>query len=119
MRKKLILIILFIVSLYLIVYSVKDILGILKKKEEIKKEQLKLERLKAKNEELKKQLEYVKTPEFIEKEAREKLNLARPGEVVVILPENVSEIVDIGKEQKPSKEEKPNWKKWLNLFFPF
>ncbi|MFZ5366071.1 MAG: FtsB family cell division protein [Patescibacteria group bacterium] len=115
MKDKLIPGILLIFGLYLIVSFSRDILSLLEKSKEQEKEQLKLEKLEIKNEELKKQLEYVKSQEFVEKQAREKLGLAREGEVVVILPENVGELVKPKEEKK--EEELPNWKRWLKLFF--
>jgi cell division protein FtsB len=70
-----------------------------------------LEKLKIKNEKLKSELEYVKSPEFVEKEAREKLGLGRPGEEVWILP-------SISANQPPISEnqDKPNWERWWELF---
>ena len=71
----------------------------------------KLEELKIKNEKFKRELEYVRSGEFIEKEAREKLGMAKAGEVVVILPK-------LEERQGEKKEEEvPNWKKWQRLFF--
>lgn len=64
------------------------------------------------NEELKKRLAEVQTPEFVEKEAKERLGLAREGEVIVIIPEG--ETATAG-EAKPEME--PNWKQWWNLYF--
>lgn len=106
---------LLILGLYLIVSLSRNIFSLIKKGEEIKRETLKVEKLRQENQELKSQLEYVSSPSFIEKEAREKLGLAKEGEQVVVLPENVEEIVLPKEEEKP--EELPNWKKWLKLFF--
>ena len=53
--------------------------------------------------------------EFIEEQARNKLNLAKEGETIVILPPNVEELVGWREENGP--EELPNWQKWRNLFF--
>lgn len=68
--------------------------------------------LRRKNEKLKKILKKVQDPEFIEKEAREKLNMGKKGEVVVVLPEERQQITDNKK-----KEDLPNWQKWYKLFF--
>lgn len=106
---------LFFLGLYLIVSLSRNIFTFIKKGEEIKRQNLKLEELKQENIELKKRLEYVSTPSFIEKEARDKLGLARVGEQVVVLPKNVEEIVFPKEEEKP--KELPNWKKWYKFFF--
>lgn len=70
-----------------------------------------LMREKQKNQELKTQLVYVQSDEFIEEEARNKLFMVKPGESGVIVP----------KELLKKKEEKkviivPNWQQWINLF---
>lgn len=117
LRNKLITGILLIFGLYLIVSFSRDIFNLFQKGKEVEKEQLKLEELQIKNEELKRQLGYVKSAEFLEKEAREKLGLAREGEVVVILPENLEELISGNQSQISVNQEIPNWKKWWNLFF--
>ena len=48
---------------------------------------------------------------FIEKEAREKLGLGKPGEVVVILPK-----VEQRPSNAPATEGKANWRKWWELY---
>jgi len=58
---------------------------------------------------------YYQSPEFIEEEARNKLNMAKPGETVVILPSNINELMNYPKRQLDPQL--PNWKKWWNLFF--
>jgi len=69
-----------------------------------------LEREKEENQKLKQDLSRVNTREFIEQEARNKLFLAKPDERVVIIP-----VASKSAEKKAA--EKPNWKKWIDLFF--
>ncbi len=83
----------------------------------IEKEKEKIEKLKQENEELQKNLEIVKSEEFIEKQLRDKLGMAKEGEIVVILPdaEEVKKFaprIDEEEEVLPD----PNWKKWIHLF---
>lgn len=61
---------------------------------------------------LKERLYYVKTNEFVENEAREKLGMVKEGELIVLAPptENKKIIVD-------TENKNPNWQKWWNLFF--
>ncbi len=61
--------------------------------------------------ELQKRLTWVQSPEFVEQEAREKLSMGRPGEVVVILPKAEQESGRVEEQEK-----KPNWKKWWDLY---
>lgn len=117
MKNRLLSIAILIFALCLIVSLSRDIINLIQKEEEIEGSQLEVEELEVKNEELKKQLEYVKSAEFLEKEAREKLGLAREGETVVILPENIEEIIGANQSQISENQEMPNWKRWLNLFF--
>jgi len=69
-----------------------------------------LENKKRESEFLKQKLAYVKTDEFVEKQAREKLNLVKKGEYVVIAPETE-------KSKGEIKEGIPNWEKWWKMFF--
>jgi cell division protein FtsB len=60
--------------------------------------------------ELKGNLAWVQSPEFVEKEAREKLGMGKPGEVVLILPKF---------DEKPRSVEAAvlvNWQKWWSLY---
>ena len=72
-------------------------------------------RLEEKKKELSEKYQYYQTPEFIEEEARNKLNMAKPGETIVILPPNLEELLSRSKTQ--AEPLIPNWKKWWNLFF--
>jgi cell division protein FtsB len=60
---------------------------------------------------LQERLKYVKTEQFVEEQAKEKLGLLKPGEFFVIAP--TATPLD---KSLPKKVE-PNWKKWLELFF--
>lgn len=82
----------------------------------MEKSQLALDKLRIKNEELKKQLEYVNSDAFIEKEARDKLGLGKAGETILILPENL-EIIGVNQPEISANQSLPNWEKWWKLFF--
>ena len=75
-----------------------------------------LKRLEAERARLEKEYEYVKSPEFIEQEARNRLGLAREGEQVVLLPEKKESGIS-NQESGEGKANIPNWKKWWRLFF--
>lgn len=63
---------------------------------------------------LKKELEASKSGDFVERQARDKLNMARPGEVTLIVPE-----VKNGDDRKQDNRiivEEANWRKWIRLF---
>lgn len=113
MKNRLATTLIFLFGLYLIISFSRDLVGLLQKGKEIEKFQLKLEKSLTENRDLKKQLEYVNTFEFVEKEAREKLGMSKEGETVIILPENIKELAN-RKEEK--KEDVPIWKQWVQLF---
>ena len=116
MKNRFILTIIFIISLYLIVSFTRDLWFLRQKVEEAGKGQLNLEELYLENEALKKQLEHVKSQAFLEKEAREKLGMAKEGETTLILPENFKEKLGLDRPQK-KEQPLPNWQKWWKLFF--
>jgi cell division protein FtsB len=58
-------------------------------------------------------IKYLDTPEYKEREAREKLNLKKPGEEVVVLPEGANN----GEVASAQAETRSNPEKWFNYFF--
>ena len=70
-----------------------------------------LDKEKQENRRLKARLTFVKSNEFIEEEARNKLFLVKPGESGVILPK------DLFASKKQISTSKPaNWQQWIDLF---
>lgn len=74
--------------------------------------------LRVENENLQKELEKTQSEAFIEKQLRDKLGMAKEGEIVVILPDSET----LGKLVREAEKEEemlpdPNWKKWFKLFF--
>ncbi len=113
--KKVISLIIIVLGVGLIVTLSRDILHLLGADDRIHQAQLKVEELAQENLKLKELKEYYQSEEFIEEHARNKLNLAREGETIVILPPNVEELVGFKEEKKPPQI--PTWKKWWQLFF--
>lgn len=77
-----------------------------------------VENLKEENEKLKKELEKIESEAYVEFQARDKLGLAKEGEIVVVLPDD--EILRKIAPQIEDEEEvlpDPTWKKWLKLFY--
>ncbi len=74
---------------------------------------------KIENIQLKGKLALVNSPEYIEKEAREKLGYGREGEVIVLLPQEKEETLGQNTASVDVKAEKPkaNWQKWWELYF--
>lgn len=104
-----------VLGLILIISFSRDILRLLGSDDRVNEAKLKVEELEREKASLKEQEDYYVSEEFIEEQARNRLNMGREGEVVVLLPPNVSELVK-GEVLTPPPPV-PNWKKWWGLFF--
>jgi len=69
-----------------------------------------LEIEKKKNEDLKEKLGMVMTDDYKEKIIREKLNMQKEGEVLVVMPDKA-----FAQEEVRLVKFVPNWRKWWNL----
>ncbi|OGY89537.1 MAG: hypothetical protein A2927_00880 [Candidatus Komeilibacteria bacterium RIFCSPLOWO2_01_FULL_45_10] len=118
--------ILFLVSLFILIFFSVNLTREIINRRDLEKDIKKLEEemggLAARNQELGGLIEYFKTMDFVEEEARTKLNLRKPGEQIIIVPPEplagepflVSPLASLsGSEAKPSS----NWERWLNYFF--
>lgn len=63
------------------------------------------------------EIAHKESPEFLEREARDKLGLIKEGERVVILPENPAVLGGIVEDQPAKVDGSPNWKKWWRFLF--
>lgn len=80
--------------------------------------QKKLEQLEKEQAELLQMKQQVDSPNFEEKEARDKLGLAKPGEIVVVLPpEDVLKKLAPDYDPEDYIQEQPIFKRWIDLFF--
>lgn len=114
MGNRLIKIIIVIVGIGLIISFSRNIYRLLKAGDQVRLTQERLEKLEKEYQELSKKKEYFQSQEFIEEEARNKLNMSKLEETVVILPPNVGETKETN---LTSPLKLPNWKRWLKLFF--
>jgi len=115
MRKKVINLAVLVIGIGLIISLSRDIWRLLKAGDRLKQAQLKVQNLEEESVKLQEQKDYYQSEEFVEEQARNKLNLSKEGETVVVLPANVRELVGRQKSKEPEKI--PNWKKWQRLFF--
>lgn len=89
-----------------------------KVKKEIKEREARVENLKKENEKLISTLNQTQSGEFVEKQIRDKLGLAKEGEIVLVLPD--SQTLEKLAPDLPSDEvllPLKNWEKWYRLFF--
>ncbi|MBI2036391.1 septum formation initiator family protein [Candidatus Microgenomates bacterium] len=112
--RKIIAIIIFAFEAYLIITLSRSVWELWGKRDEYSKIQEKVAQLKEENNRRQSEARYVQTPQFIEKEAREKLNLVKPDETLVIIPQNV--LKEATAAASPAPILAP-WQQWLKLFF--
>ena len=73
------------------------------------------------NFELKNKIDYYKTDAYKERQAREELNLQKPGEIVIVIPNNSQNEVNTKKKEETKTNEKSDYRsniqKWREYFF--
>lgn len=112
--KKIIFLASLVISILIIHSLIRSIYSLWNKEDLLIRAGKELSNKKKENEELKKDLNKVQSPEFIEKEARNKLMLVKEGEQRVIIP---SEMMASHSSRNEALTKTPNWKKWWDLFF--
>jgi cell division protein FtsB len=79
----------------------------------LQKANLKLQKAKEENENLKRQLARTQSPVFIEKEARNKLNMGKEGEILLLMPT----IIPVEDPTPTPVDTSTNLEKWKKVFF--
>ena len=103
---------------FIIAYNlIGQIIATLKSGDRIEIATERLHQLEVENAELKINLEEVKKQDFIETQARNKLGLAKEGEVIVIIPDEKIDLL-LGLNKKKEEVRLPNYLGWLKLFWP-
>ncbi len=115
MRKKLVIFVAIIIVIIILISLIRQISEAVKKGERLEKSAADLFKLQEENKELKKKLSETEDTSFLEEQARNKLNMARSSETVVIIPdEEIKRVLEAGKPKK--KINLPNYQGWLRLF---
>lgn len=97
---------------------IRNISKIADAEKRISKAQERVEKLRKENKETERRLAEVKGEEYIEKQLRDKLGLAKEGEIVVVLPdEETLRKIAPGIAEEEDVLPDPTWKKWLKLFY--
>ena len=96
---------------------VRNIVRAVNIRDRIKAEEVKVEVLRKEKEELEKKVAEAESDAYIEKQLRDKLGLAKEGEIILILPEDeiLRKIAPVFQEEEDLLPD-PTWKKWLKLF---
>lgn len=76
-----------------------------------------INQLKTENQELSDLTSFLKDEAYIEQEARLKLNLKKPGEKVIIMPQQKEGQQEYDQSQEETESQKENWWEWWKYFF--
>ena len=105
-----------LISSILIINLGRDIWRLIKAGERFVQAEKKLEQVKEQNQDLKKTKEFYQSDAFLEEQIRNKLQMAKPEEKIIILPETIRNTQLEQLEQLEKLEQLANWEKWLRLF---
>lgn len=104
-----------VIGVYVMVRTGNNIIRLYKAGGRVKEAQVEIDRLQAEKRVMEKRLAESQTEDYVERIAREKLGLGKPGEVVVIIDEDQKE-----NSKKQNEIEKiKNWQLWRKLYLGF
>lgn len=101
-----------VICLYLIMTSVRALVGLWQAGDKITVRERALVTLERENRSLLAEQAKASSSGFVEKMARDKLGLSKPGEEVIVVPEEL-----VAERSVASVAAVPNWKKWVKLWF--
>lgn len=116
LKRPMISIIIFCISLLAAVSLSRSVYSLWRKRDYVRERADRLAWEQAEKARIKKEIKEAQKPEFIEKEAREKLGMTKEGETVVIMPNDKLQMTN-GKTDEKTPVLISNWKKWWRLFF--
>jgi cell division protein FtsB len=116
-KDKIATILLIIVSILFVTSLIQTIMKVRKMNKEIASRESQLDSLKKDEDALKKKYEEITSPEYMEKQLRNQLNLAKENEIVLVLPEDeiLKKLVPPD-DQEVTYDARSNWRKWYELF---
>lgn len=100
-----------IISVAFIVQLTHSISDLGKRGGVVEEAQMRLQKVQDENNKLKEEAMYVVSSQFVEEQARNKLNMARPGEVVAMVPKQSPTPTPT-----PTAVPKQNWELWMDAF---
>lgn len=118
MRRRLYQLVVIIISLFIIHGLSRGLIELSAQQKRLERATAELKKFEAEQVELKQQLEYFRSDEYVETIARDKLLMAKPDETVLILPSETSPIQNsaFNIQNSPAEPDLPNWQKWMKLF---
>lgn len=102
-----------VIGLVLVVRTGQNVWRLFRAGDRVNEASRELAQVQAEHDRLEARLNEVRSPEFVEREAREKLGLGREGEVMLILPDQNA---GASGQMAGVRGEEPNWKKWWDLY---
>lgn len=102
-----------IIGIILIINTVKAISDAWRAGDRVEFRAQKISQLERENEKIKQKIAEVESPEYLEQIARDKLNLSKPGEILIILPKDY--LASTSAELQT--DNRKNWEKWRDLIF--
>ena len=115
MRKKIVILVSIILVIIILFGLIRQISQALQAGGRLDRATSDLLELQEENKKLKHKLSKTEDQTFLEEQARNKLNLVRPNDTIVIIPEgDIKRVIEAGKPKKQVKL--PNWQGWFKLF---
>lgn len=117
-QSKVLIVIEIAIVLFLIVAVGQEVVRRKSVQEEVSRLELQIEQLESQNVHLAETLKEMTSENYIEKEARRKLDLQKKGETVILVPHEETDTVLVSKDSQDSSEAKPaNPSQWWSYFF--
>jgi cell division protein FtsB len=104
-----------IISLIISIGLVRSIIGHFQRNDVVEESHEVLQKEEQRNKELQSRLKEATSSAYVEKQAREKLGLALPGDTIVLLGESKEMHTSLESEQK--QHSGSHWEQWWKLFF--
>ncbi len=115
MKRKIVLLVATAVVLFIGYNFINRIYSALKSGDRLTQALDSLHQVEIKNKDLKEQLKQATSLDFVERQARDKLNYAKEGETVVVIPQSkIEQVLGIAKNVQ---QRLPNPLGWLKVFF--
>lgn len=103
-------------GIYLIVVLSRNLMEVVSVEDRVEEAKRKVEGLESERKHLESKLELVESDEFVEQQIRDELMLAKEGETVVVIPQQVGEVGKVEKVEQEKQEDLANWQKWARVF---
>lgn len=106
-----------ILGLLFLINLSKDILRLWRAGDRLGLAEKNLEGLREENLRLREEKEFLESPLFLEQQIRDKLNMAKSDEMIVILPQGIEAETQEAEAGRKEGESLAVWQEWLALFW--